>query len=107
MKKTIKTAEEAKRDELVIATRNAKDSVEHCVRVINRRQKAMSLLPQESTEYKAFAGDVTEDKWVLVSALRSYERAREELGEHCRAYNLAGNTFISGYELLEIFAEKS
>ena len=106
MKKITKTAEETKRDELVIATRNAKDKVEHCVRVINRRLKAMAMLPQESAEYKMFADDVTEDKWVLVSVLRSYDRVREELGEHCRTYHLAGNTFISGYELLEILAEK-
>ena len=107
MKKITKTAEDTKRDELVIATRNAKDKVEYCVRVINRRQKAMAMLPQESAEYKMFAGDVTEDKWVLVSALRSYDRVREELSEHCRAYHLAGNTFLSGYELLEILAEKA
>lgn len=107
MKKTIKTIEETKRDELVIATRTAKEDVEYCVRVINRKQKAIAMLPQESTEYKMFADDVAEDKWVLVSALRKYDRVREELGEHCRAYHLAGNTFLSGYELLEILAEKA
>ena len=104
--KITKTAEETKRDELVIATRNAKDKVEYCVRVINRRQKAMAMLPQESAEYKMFADDVIEDKWVLVSVLRDYDKVREELDEHCRTYHLAGNTFISGYELLEILAEK-
>lgn len=107
MKKTIKTIEETKRDELVIATRNAKEDVEYRVRVINRRQKAMAMLPQESTEYKMYADDVAEDKWVLVSTLRKYDKVREELSEHCKAYHLAGNTFISGYELLEILAEKA
>lgn len=107
MKEIIKTAEETKRDELVIATLNAKGKVEYCVRTINRRQKAMAMLPQESAEYKMFANDVTADKWVLVSALRGYDRVREELGEHCRAYHLAGNTFLSSYELLENLAEKA
>lgn len=107
MKKIVKTAEESKRDELVIATRNAKDKVEHCVRVINRRERAMALLPEFTKEYEHYAILIDEDKCVLVSALRDYDRVREELGEHCRAYHLAGNTFISSYELLEILAEKS
>lgn len=106
MKKITKTAEETKRDELVIATRNAKDRVEHCVRVINRRQKAMAMLPQKSAEYEMFANEVIEDKWAVAFALRDYDKVREELSEHCRTYHLAGNTFISGYELLEILAEK-
>jgi nucleoid-associated protein YejK len=107
MKKITKTAEEIKRDELVITTRKAKEKVEYCVRVINRRQKAMAMLPQESTEYEVFEDDVTEDKWSLAFALRDYDRIREELGKHCRDYHLAGNTFLSGYELLEILVEKN
>lgn len=107
MKKITKTAEETKRDDLVIATRNAKERVEYCVKVINRRQKAMTMLPQKSAEYEMFASEVIEDKWALAFALRDYDGIREKLNEHCIAYHLAGNTFISGHELLEILAEKN
>ena len=107
MKKTIKTAEETLRDELVLAVRHEKDSMEHTVRTIKRRQAVLSMLPEGTREYKDFLADLTEDKYLLIAVIRSYEAKREALGEHCRAHHLSGNTFISAYELLEILAEKA
>lgn len=106
MRKIAKTVEEIKRDELVTATRNAKEKIEHRVRVINRGQKVMAMLPQESAEYKAFADEVAENKWVLVSLLRDYDKTREELEEHNKTHHYpSGIGFLSGYKLLEILAE--
>lgn len=107
MKKIVKTQEETRRDELVMEVRKRKDYIEGTVRTIKRRQIAMSMLPEFTREYEHYATLLDEDKCVLVSAMRGYETAREMLGEHCRTFNLAGNTFIPAYELLELYAEKS
>lgn len=108
MKKITKTAEEIKRDELVTATCNAKEKVGYRVRAISRGQKVMAMLPQESAEYKMIADEVAENKWVLVSLLRDYDKAREELDEHNKAHpHFADHRFISGYRLLEILAENN
>ena len=106
MRKIVKTPEEIRRDELVLDVRHRKEYIEGTVIHIKRRQKAMSMLPEFTREYERFATLVEEDKCVLVSAMRGYETARETLGNYCRQYNLAGNTFIPAMELLEILAEK-
>ena len=106
MKAIIKTPEEIRRDELVLDTRHKKEYIEGTVLHIRRRQKAMSMLPAFTTEYKQFSALLEEDKCTLALAMRNYETVRETLGNHCQQYHLAGNTFISAMELLEILADK-
>lgn len=106
MKKITKTAEELRRDELVMEVRVCKDTIESIVRKLKRRQQAMNLLPEFSEEYKEYGSLVKQGKCELVVAMRTYEDSRKILGEHCKTYKLAGNTFIPAMELLELFAEK-
>jgi hypothetical protein len=106
MKKIVKTTEEIRRDELVLIMREKKMALESLTRKIKRKQVAMTLLPENTLEYKNFAAEILEHKWKLVYSIREYETKREELREHCQTHHLAGNTFISGCELLEILAEE-
>ena len=105
MKEIIKTPEEIRRDELVLIVREKKKDLESLTRRIKRKQIAMTMLPENTLEYKNFAAEILEYKWKLVSSIREYEAKREELREHCQTYHLGGNAFISGYDLLEILAE--
>ena len=106
MKKTIKTPEEIRRDELVLDTRHKKEYIEGTILRIRRRQKVISMLPEFTTEYKQLSALLEEDKCALVFVMRNYETTREALKNHCQQYHLAGNTFIPAMELLEILAEK-
>lgn len=106
MKKIIKTPEEIRRDELVLAMREKKMTLESLICKIKRKQSAMALLPEDIFEYKDFIVEISECKWELVSSIREYEAKREELREHCQTHHLAGNIFIPAYELLEILAER-
>lgn len=106
MKKITKTPEEICRDALVLDTRHKKEYIEGTVIRIRREQKAMSMLPESTAEYKQFSALLEEDKCMLVLAMRNYETARKTLGDYCQQYHLAGNTFIPAMELLEILADK-
>lgn len=106
MKKIVKTAEELRRDELVMEVREHKNTMESIVRELKRKQQAMKLLPESSKEYEQYNSLVSHGKYDLISAMHSYESAREILAEHCKTYHLAGNTFIPAIELLELLAEK-
>lgn len=106
MKKITKTSEEIRRDDLVLDARHKKEYIERTVLRIRRRQKAISMLPAFTTEYKQFSSLLEEDKCTLALAMRNYETARETLSNHCKQYHLAGNTFIPAMELLEILADK-
>ena len=106
MRKIVKTPEEIRRDELVLIMREKKMALESLVRKIKRKQSAMVMLPKNIMEYDKFSAEIAKCKWELVTSIREYEAKREELREHCQTYHLAGNTFISAYELLEIFTEE-
>ena len=107
MKKIVKTAEELRRDELVMEVRSHKETMESLVRNMRRRQRAMELLPEFSEEYKEYESLVKHGKCELVLAMRNYEASREILGEHCKTYKLAGNTFIPAMDLLGILADNN
>ena len=106
MKETIKTPEEIRRDELVLAMREKKMALESLTRAIKRKQSVKAMLFENTAEYRKFSTDIAECKWKLISYIREYESKREELQEYCQTYHLAGNTFIPVYELLENLAER-
>lgn len=107
MKKVVKTEEETKRDLLVIEVRNAKLSVERCVRLVKRRQVMLTWFPENSDLYKETRCLLAEDKWCLIAATKSYEEKHKTLADHCHKHNLAGDTFLDVFELLELLAEKN
>lgn len=106
MTKRHKTPEENRRDELVQEVRQYQLFMENATRVVKRLQDVVSMLPEDTREYKEFRGELACRKKTLLDAYRTYENKREELQNHCLAYCLSGNNFIPAFELLQILTER-
>lgn len=106
MTKRHKTPEENRRDELVQEVRQHQLSMEVAMRVVKRLQAVVSMLPEDTREYKDFRGALACGKEALLDAYRTYESKYEELQNHCLAYCLSGNNFIPAFELLQYLAER-
>jgi len=106
MKKTVKTEAEIHRDQLVLATRTDKGNLEADVIKVRRIAKAMALIPENTIEFRTLRADHDLAKWDVLTSLRQYEESRAKLRDHCQEHCLAGDTFIPGFELLEMLADK-
>lgn len=106
MTKNYKTLEEIERDKLVKEVRQCQLGLENATRVVKRLQDVVSMLPEDTREYKEFRGELARRKKTLLDAYRAYESMREELQNHCLAYCLSGNNFIPAFELLQILTER-
>lgn len=106
MAKNYKTFEETERDELVQELRQYQLRLESATRIVKRLKDVVSMLPEDTREYKEFRGELARSKKALLDAYRAYEDKHEELQSHCLAYCLSGNNFIPAFELLQILSER-
>ena len=106
MAKNYKTFEEIERDDLVQEMHQCQLYMESATRVVKRLKDVVSMLPEDTREYKEFRGELARSKKALLDAYRAYESKHEELQSHCLAYCLPGNNFIPAFELLQILSER-
>lgn len=106
MKKVMKTDEEITRDQLALSTRTDKGNLEADVLRVRRLAKAMTLIPEDTIEFRTLRADHDLAKWDVLTSFRQYEESRAKLSDYCQEHHLAGNTFIPGFELLQMLADK-
>lgn len=91
---------EERRNKLVAEVRHARDVLMGCVRAAIAYNQMLSILPENTTEYKETALSTKGAKEDVVEWMRSYDCAIEELNDYCVENNLIQSKFISARQVV-------